>query len=64
MLRKAWNSSAEFLKEVRGELERVSYPSREETTGSTIVVILFVVIVSIFLAFTDSLLTKFVRQIF
>lgn len=64
MLRKSWDSAVGFIKDVRGELERVSYPSRDETVGSTMVVILFVVIVSVFLAVVDSGLSKFIRTVF
>ncbi len=64
MIRKLWDSGTGFLKEVKGELDRVSYPAREETIGSTTVVILFVIIVSVFLAFVDSTLSKLVRIVF
>ena len=64
MLRKSWDSTVGFIKEVRGELDRVTYPSKEETVWSTTVVILFVVIVAVFLAFVDSVLSKMIRLVF
>jgi preprotein translocase subunit SecE len=54
------NSIREFFIEVQIELKKVSYPSKSETMGSTSVVILFVIIVSLFLALVDNLLVRLV----
>ncbi len=54
------NSIKEFFTEVQAELKKVSYPSKSETMGSTSVVILFVIIVSLFLALVDNLLVRLV----
>ncbi len=54
------NSIKEFFTEVQAELRKVSYPSKSETMGSTSVVILFVIIVSLFLALVDNLLVRLV----
>ncbi|MEK6680662.1 MAG: preprotein translocase subunit SecE [Nitrospirota bacterium] len=53
----------EFLKEVRGEIKRITFPSKEETFNSTVVVIVIVVIVSVFLSVADIGLTKAVKFI-
>ena len=53
----------EFLIEVRGELKKVSYPTRDETIGSSSVVIVFCFIMSLFLSMADSLLVWLVSQI-
>lgn len=50
-----------FLKEVRIELKKVVFPSRDEVTGSTRVVIITVFVVSIFLGLVDLGLTRLVR---
>ena len=47
-----------FLKECRGELNKVLWPDREEVLNSTIVVLIGVIIVSIFLFSVDSLFEK------
>lgn len=44
---------AEFLKDVRVELRKVSWPSRQETTKLTGVVILVSVIIASFLGLLD-----------
>ena len=49
-----------FLKEVRDELGKVVWPSREEIIRLTGVVILISLIVGIFLGGTDFILTKLI----
>jgi preprotein translocase subunit SecE len=58
-----WNSVVEFLLDVRSELKKITYPTRSETVGSTTVVIVLVVIVSLFLALADLLLVRLVGKI-
>lgn len=43
-----------FLKECKGELNKVVWPDREEVMGSTVVVLISVVVISIFLFASDS----------
>ncbi len=63
MIKQAWANLNEFLTDVRSELKKISYPTRSETIGSTTVVIVLVVIVSIFLALTDLLLVRLMGKI-
>jgi preprotein translocase subunit SecE len=56
-------SIRDFLTDVRSELMKVNYPSRQETTGSTTVVIIFSLIVSIFLYVVDLALIRLLRWI-
>jgi preprotein translocase subunit SecE len=58
-----WAAIVEFLVDVRSELKKVSYPSRNETIGSTTVVIVLVLFVSIFLALADLALVRLVGKI-
>ncbi len=53
----------EFLNDVRSELRKISYPGRSETIGSTTVVIILVLIVSIFLRFADILISFLIVKI-
>ena len=62
-MKKLWSKISEFLVEVRGELKKVSYPTRDETIGSTSVVVVFCFIMSLYLSFTDSVLVWLVSQI-
>ena len=44
-----WN----FIKEARAELKKVTWPSREEVTATTVVVIISIVFFGFFLFFCD-----------
>lgn len=50
-----------FLKEVRSELEKVSWPSREEAIRLTGIVILVSVAVGIFIGIFDYIFTKLMQ---
>ena len=53
-----WGSTVQFLREVRVELKKVTWPSRNEIIGSTAVVILASFVVAFFLGFVDLVLQK------
>ena len=50
-----------FFKEVKTEAKKVNYPSKDDLLGSTRVVIITVVIVSVFLGIVDLTLSKIVK---
>lgn len=52
-----------FLKEVRGELEKVTFPSRKEIVRLTGVVIFISVFVGVFIGVSDLLFTKVLELI-
>ena len=52
-----------FLREVRVELKKVSWPSRSEITGSTGVVVVTVIIVAIYLGIVDNILQQVMLKI-
>ena len=58
-----WEKSMQFLREVRIELKKVTWPSRPQTIGSTAVVIILVMIISFFLGLVDMGLSGLVRLI-
>ena len=60
---KLWGRVTEFLSEVKAELRKVSYPTRDETIGSTSVVVVFCVIMSLYLSMVDSVLVWLVGRI-
>jgi preprotein translocase subunit SecE len=55
---------AEFLREVRGELRRVAWPTRPETLNSAIVVLVAVVVLTAFIFGLDTGFSKFVLYLF
>ena len=52
-----------YLKQVRGELEKITFPSRKETMISTMMVFVMVTLMSLFLFFTDQIVAYIVRLI-
>lgn len=58
-----FQKAIEFLTEVQIELKKVTWPTRKQTTGTTIVVIIFVFIVSAFLGIFDLGLSKLVQVV-
>jgi preprotein translocase subunit SecE len=54
--------TAEFLRGVREELERVSWPSREELAGSVVVVFVGVFLLACYIGILDFFLSKTVQS--
>ena len=63
MFKRLWETIVEFLSDVRSELKKVSYPTKNETLGSTTVVLVFCVIMSMYLSFVDSLLVWIISKV-
>jgi preprotein translocase subunit SecE len=53
-----------FIKEVKQELVKVAWSSREELMGSTVVVIVTTFIMAVFIGAIDLLLSKIVSVVF
>lgn len=52
-----------FIQQVRNEMAKVTWPSRKETTQSTIAVFIMVTLAAIFLFFADQLFAWIVSLI-
>jgi len=63
LIDKYFGTWIQFLREVKTELLKVTWPSRKETVATTIVVIVFVLVISIFLGVIDIGLSSLVRLI-
>jgi preprotein translocase subunit SecE len=50
--------ASQFVKEVRIELGKVTWPTRKEVISSTIVVVVFSIVVSIFIGVVDLILSQ------
>ena len=57
------HSSIQFLREVKIELKKVTWPSRKQTIGSTAVVVALVLLISLFLGFVDIGLSNLIRAV-
>ncbi len=55
--------SVQFLREVKIELKKVTWPSRKQTLGSTAVVIVLVMVISLFLGVVDFGLSSLIRVV-
>ncbi|MDN5331855.1 MAG: preprotein translocase subunit SecE [Tepidanaerobacteraceae bacterium] len=55
--------SSKFIKEVRSELKKVTWPTKDELVSSTIVVIVSVALVSGFIWIVDSILLNVLKLI-
>jgi preprotein translocase subunit SecE len=53
----------QFLKEVRFELKRVTWPSRKETLAGTMVVLIIVLIAASFLGIVDFGLSELIKTV-
>ena len=56
---KNYTALAKYLKSVKSEIKRVTWPSREELYSSTILVSLSLVVVSIFVYIFNQLFERF-----
>lgn len=63
MFKRMTDSIRLFVTDVRAELKKVSFPTRAETIGSTTVVIVFCVLMSIYLSVVDSVLAWLVGKL-
>jgi preprotein translocase subunit SecE len=63
MFKRMVDSIRLFMTDVRAELKKVSFPTRAETMGSTTVVIIFCVLMSLYLSAVDSVLSWLVAKL-
>lgn len=59
-----WNTITHFLREVLVELKKTTWPSRDELTKFTVVVMVTILVVSIYLFAADSLIGKIATKLF
>ena len=58
-----FNTAVQFLREVKVELKKVAWPSRKQTLGSTVVVLILVSIIAFFLGAADILLSRLIQVV-
>jgi preprotein translocase subunit SecE len=58
-----FEGAKQFLREVKTELKKVTWPSRKDTLTGTGVVLVAVFIIAFFLGIVDSGLSSLVRQL-
>ena len=63
MIKKYFKPASAFLSEAKVEIKKVSWPSRKEAIGGTVVVIIAVFIVATFLGLVDMSLSKLIKML-
>jgi preprotein translocase subunit SecE len=57
-----WERIVRYLREVRTELSRVDWPSRKELTGSSLIVVVVLIVLALYLGALDWAFTLTVRR--
>lgn len=52
-----------FLKETKAEMRKVTWPTRDELIGSTKIVIIATLVVTLFIGIVDQILTLIIRRL-
>jgi preprotein translocase subunit SecE len=62
-IKEKFEAAKQFLREVRTELKKVTWPSRKDTLSGTLVVLVAVFIIAIFLGIVDSGLSNLIKEL-
>lgn len=62
-IKEKFEAAIQFLREVRTELKKVTWPSRKDTLSGTLVVLVAVFIIAIFLGIVDSGLSNLIKEL-
>ena len=57
------NRAVRFVTEVKTELKKVSWPTRDELIASTVVVLVTVAILSVFVGFCDLVFSRTINML-
>ena len=60
--REKFESAKQFLREVRTELKKVTWPSKKDTLSGTFVVLVAVFVISFFLGIVDYGLSNLIKE--
>lgn len=58
LLNRIWQRIRQFFKEIRAEVKKVTWPTKEEVKVLTLVVVLFVFIFTAFIGIVDLILAR------
>jgi preprotein translocase subunit SecE len=62
-IKEKFEAAKQFLREVKTELKKVTWPSRKDTLSGTLVVLVAVFIIAIFLGIVDSALSNLIKAL-
>ncbi len=63
LIREKFEGAKQFLREVKTELKKVTWPSRKDTLSGTAVVLVAVFIIALFLGIVDSGLSNLIKAL-
>ncbi len=61
---KLFSKAIKFIKEVKTQLTKVSWPTKEELIGATSVVIVITFLTAVFVGFVDLILSRLLSWVF
>ena len=62
-VKEKFETAKQFLREVKTELKKVTWPSRKDTLSGTLVVLVAVFIIAIFLGIVDAGLSSLIKEL-
>ena len=62
-IKEKFEVAKQFLREVKTELKKVTWPSRKDALSGTLVVLVAVFIIAIFLGIVDSVLSNAIKEL-
>jgi preprotein translocase subunit SecE len=62
-VRSKFESIKQFLREVKTELKKVTWPSRKDTLSGTVIVLVTVFVIAFFLGVVDSGLSNLIKMV-
>ena len=62
-IKEKFESAKQFLREVKTELKKVTWPSRKDALSGTLVVLVAVFIIAIFLGIVDYGLSSLIKEL-
>ncbi len=62
-IKEKFEAAKQFLREVKTELKKVTWPSRKDALSGTLVVLVAVIIIAIFLGIVDSALSNLIKML-
>jgi len=62
-IKEKFEVAKQFLREVKTELKKVTWPSRKDTLSGTAVVLVAVFIIALFLGIVDSGLSNLIKEL-
>ncbi|MCX7014098.1 MAG: preprotein translocase subunit SecE [Candidatus Sumerlaeota bacterium] len=63
-VKELWGKAEVFYREIKTEMRKVAWPSRDEVIGNTIIVLITVVILAVVIGSVDAVLARFAQWLF